>query len=85
MNGVTGERTMRKGEIKEIRVAWWCWLSDGWKYQKKKKEVSRAEKRSRGKKENILTLYPSSKNYQLSTIISYRYLGTVGLMGFGQS
>lgn len=47
-----------------------------------KKEVGRAEKRSRGKKENILTLYPSSKN---TAMINYRHLGRVGLMGFGPS
>ena len=50
--------------------------------KKKKKEVGRAEKRSRGMKENILTLYPNSKN---KAIINHRHLGTVGLMGFGQS
>lgn len=81
MNGMTGERTMRKGERKERKASWWCWISDGWKYQKKKK-VGRAEKRSRGVKENILTLYPNSKNM---AIINHRHLRTVGLMGFGQS
>ena len=50
--------------------------------QKTKEAGGRAEQRSRGVKENILTFYPNSKN---KAIINHRHLGTVDLLGFGQS